>query len=67
MVKFAFNGGMDGWKTWLGIAGKGAVLIMTELFGADAGGEMLKIVDALSNLFIVWGIAHKIEKAGNGK
>ena len=66
-MKFAFNGGMDGWKTWLGLVGKVLVLVSSELFGPEAGGQVMEIIDALSNLFIIWGVAHKIEKAGNGK
>jgi len=58
---------MGGWKTWLGLFGKVLVLVATELFGAEAGASVLAIIDQLSNLFIIWGVAHKIEKAGNGK
>jgi len=58
---------MGGWKTYIGLAGKVLVLVASELFGADAGAQVMKVIDSLSNLFLIWGVAHKIEKAGNGK
>ena len=58
---------MGGWKTYLGLAGKVLVLVSSELFGADAGAQVMNVIGSLSNLFLIWGVAHKIEKAGNGK
>jgi len=55
--------GMGGWKTWSGILGKVAVLIGTEFFGVPAGDALTVIFDKVSELLIIVGVAHKIEKA----